>query len=88
MVENFDLSNFILPPADKMAVAVTDSLNDHLDTTRGKRTLQALLSSSLTTAGVNVTTRQAEAVLTTDGPDGAVAIAMGSAAYSIFTDTR
>jgi hypothetical protein len=56
MVEKSDFTNSILPPADKMAVAVTDSLNYHLDTARGKTTLQALLS-SLTAIGVNVTTQ-------------------------------
>jgi hypothetical protein len=52
MVEKSDFTNFSLPPADKMA-AVIDSLNYHLDTTRGKTALQALLS-SLTAAGVDI----------------------------------
>jgi hypothetical protein len=69
-----------------MAVAVTDSLNNHLDIVRGKTTLQALLS-SLTAAGVSVTTHQADAALPIDGPDGFGAIAMGSA-DSTFTGTR
>jgi hypothetical protein len=69
-----------------MAVAVTDSLNYHLDNARGRTTLKALLS-SLASAGVNATTHQAEAALTTDGLDGAGATCM-SLAYSIFTDTR
>jgi hypothetical protein len=87
MAEKFAFTNFILLMAYKMAVAVTDSLNYHLDTARGRTTLQALFS-SLTNAGViNVTTHQAEATLTADGPDRAGAINMGSA-DSTFTDTR
>jgi hypothetical protein len=68
MVEKSDFTDFIFPPADIMAVAVTDSLNYHLDSTRGRTALQTLLF-SLTSAGVNVTTHRAEAALTTDGPD-------------------
>jgi hypothetical protein len=60
MVGKSDFTNFILPPAHKIAVAVTDSLNYHLDNARGKTTLQALLP-PLATAGVNVTTHQAQA---------------------------
>jgi hypothetical protein len=55
MVDKSDFTTLILPPADKMAVVVTDSLNFHLDASLGRTTLQALLS-FLTTAGVNVTT--------------------------------
>jgi hypothetical protein len=77
ILEKFYFTNFILPPADKMAVAVTDSLKYHLDTTRAKTTLQALLS-SLAAHGVDVTTHQAEATLPSDGPNGVGAIAMGT----------
>jgi hypothetical protein len=42
MVDMSDLPNFILPPADKMATAVTDSINYHLDTARGQSSLHAL----------------------------------------------
>jgi hypothetical protein len=69
-----------------MAIAVTDSMKYHLDTSRGRNTLQASLS-SLTSAGVNITTHQSEAALASNGPDGAGALAM-SLADSTFTDTR
>jgi hypothetical protein len=35
MVEKSDFTDFILPPADKMATAITDPINYHLDTARG-----------------------------------------------------
>jgi hypothetical protein len=73
MVETSDFTNFILPSDDKMAVAVTDSLN--LGTARGKTSLPALLS-ALTAAGVDVITNQPKAALTADGTDGVGAIAM------------
>jgi hypothetical protein len=38
MVEKSGFAHFILPLADKMAVAVTVSLNYHLDTTQGRTT--------------------------------------------------
>jgi hypothetical protein len=85
-VEKSDFTNFIRPPANMMAVVVIDSLNYNLDNARGRTTLQALLI-SLTAAGINVTSHQVEARLTTDGPDGAGAISMGSAS-STFTNTR
>jgi hypothetical protein len=39
IVEKSDFANFILPSADNMAVVVTDSMDYHLDTARGKTTL-------------------------------------------------
>jgi hypothetical protein len=68
MVEKSDITNFILPPVDKMAVTATDSLNYHIDIVCGKNTLQALVS-YLTTARVYVTTHHDGAALTTDGRD-------------------
>jgi hypothetical protein len=44
LMETSSFTNFILPPADKMVVVVTDPLNYHIDTPRGKTTLQALFS--------------------------------------------
>jgi hypothetical protein len=77
MVKKSDFTNSILPLAYKMPVAVNDPLNYHFDTARGKTTLQALLS-SLTAAGLDITTLQTEATLTSDGPDGVGAVAMGT----------
>jgi hypothetical protein len=86
MVEHSDLSDYILPPADKMATAVIDSNNCHLDTARGRTCLHNL-SSSLAAAGIDVSNYQIEAALTTGGPEGVGAIAMGEA-DDIFKDTR
>jgi hypothetical protein len=69
-----------------MDVAVTNSLNYHLNIVRGKATLHALLS-SLTAVGLDVTAHQAEAELTTEGPDDFGDIATVSA-DTTFTDTR
>jgi hypothetical protein len=70
LIETSGFTNVNLPPADKMAIAVIDSMNYHLDTARNRTTLYALLS-SLTAARVDVTMHQAKATLTTtEGPDG------------------
>jgi hypothetical protein len=53
LIETSGFTNFILPKANELDAAVTDSLNYHLDTARGTTTLVSLLS-SLTTAGVDV----------------------------------
>jgi hypothetical protein len=57
LIETSRFTNFIVPPADNMVVAVTDSLNYHLDTARGKTTLHALLS-SFTAVGLDVSQHQ------------------------------
>jgi hypothetical protein len=86
MVDLSDLKDFILPPADEIATAVTDSLNYHLGTVKGRTRLHAL-HSSLTAAGIDATIFPTEAALTTDGPDGVGAIAVDNEAAT-FTDTR
>jgi hypothetical protein len=78
-----DLSNFadlILPlVVEQMATAVTDSLKYHLNTAKGHSGLHDL-HSSRKTAGIDATDFPTEAALTTDGPDGVGAIAMGNEA--------
>jgi hypothetical protein len=69
MVENFDFIDCTLPPADKMATPVNDSMNYHLDTARGRTSFHTLYS-SLTAARIDVSKHKAEAALTADGPDG------------------
>jgi hypothetical protein len=86
MIESSGSTNFILPPANKMVMAVTDFLNYRLNTARGRTVLHVPLS-SLTADGVDVTRHQAAATLTTEGLDGVGAIAMGTA-DNTFTDTR
>jgi hypothetical protein len=54
MVDLSDLTDYILPPAYKMARAITDSLNYHLNTTKGRNVLHAMRS-NLTALGINVT---------------------------------
>jgi hypothetical protein len=82
-VETSDFTNFALPPTDKMAVVATDSLMYYFAITRRHTGFHALLS-SITTAGVDVSTHPTEVALTIVGAD---AIAMGSAETS-FTDAR
>jgi hypothetical protein len=82
-VEASDFTNFALPPTDNMAVVATDALTYYFAITRRHTRFHALLS-SLTTAGVDVSTHPTEVALTTVGAD---AIAMGSAETS-FTDAR
>jgi hypothetical protein len=86
MVELYEYTDFVLPPADQMTTTVTDSLNYHLDTTKGRIGLHAL-HSSLTAAGVDASSFPAEAALTTDGPGGVGAIVVGNEAAT-FADTR
>jgi hypothetical protein len=86
MVELSSFSDSILPPINEMATAVTDSLNYHLSTAKGQSVLHDL-HSSLTTAGIDTPGFPTEAALTTDGPDGVGATAVGSEADT-FTDTR
>jgi hypothetical protein len=86
MVETSDFTDFILPPADKMANEITNSINYNIDNVRGRTTLHALYS-SLTTAGVDVSNHQTEVALTADGPDGVGSIAIGNADATV-TDTR
>jgi hypothetical protein len=86
IVEKLDLSNYILPPAQKMATAVVDSINYHRDTPRC-RSCPNTLHTSLTPAGLYVSNYQKEAELTTNGPDGVGAISM-SEADTTFKDTR
>jgi hypothetical protein len=69
-----------------MATTITDSLNYHLDTTRGRTGLHAL-PSTLVTSWIDFTNFPTEAALTADGPDGVEAIAMGNEAAT-FTGTR
>jgi hypothetical protein len=85
MVELSDCTAFALPPADHMATAVTDSLN-YLDTKKGWTGLNAL-HSSLTAAGIGASNFPTEAALTTDGPDGVRAIAIGNETAT-FVGTR
>jgi hypothetical protein len=81
------LSNFILPPADKMATAVTaDFINCHMDTAQGRICLHTLYS-SMTAAGIDDPNHHTEAALTTDGLDGVNAIAMDEADAN-FKDTQ
>jgi hypothetical protein len=86
MVEFSNFADFILPPADQMATAVTHSLRYHLYISKGQPGLHAL-HSSLTTAGVDATGLPTKAALTTDGLDGIGAIALGSEADTC-TDAR
>jgi hypothetical protein len=86
MAEPSNFADFILPPSDHMATAVTDSLNYHLNIAKGQSGLHDL-PSSLTSAGIDATGFLEEAALSTDGPDGVGAIAMGNEAAT-FTDTR
>jgi hypothetical protein len=86
MVEFSKFIDFIPPPVDQMATKVTDSLNYHLNTTKGRTGLQAL-HSSLTAAGIDAASFPSEAALSTDGPDGVRAITMGNEAAA-FNDTR
>jgi hypothetical protein len=86
MVELSDFKGFILPSDDKMFTAITDSLNYHLDTTKGRTGLH-VVHSFLTAAGIDATSFPTEAALTIDGPEGVVAIAMDTE-VATFTDTR
>jgi hypothetical protein len=86
MVELSNFADFILPPADQMVTAVTDSLNYHLNIAKDQSGLHDL-HPSLTIAGIDATSFPTEAALTTDGPDGVGAIAMGNEADTII-DTR
>jgi hypothetical protein len=86
MVELSKFTDFVLPPADHMATTVTDSLNYHLDTTKGRTELHAL-HSSLTAPGVDASSFPTEAALITNGPGGVGAIAVGNEAAT-FADTR
>jgi hypothetical protein len=86
LIETSGFTNFVLPPADIMALAVTDFLNYRLDTARGKTSL-LVLQSSLTATRVDITQHDATATLTTDEPDETGVTAMGTADNSL-TDTR
>jgi hypothetical protein len=79
MVELSNSTDFILPPADHMATAVTDSRNYHPNTATSKSGLHAL-HSSLIAAGIDASSFPTGPALTTDGPDGVGAIAMGNKA--------
>jgi hypothetical protein len=87
MLETFGFTDFILPTAEKMAVAVTYLLSYHLATARGQASPHNLMS-FLTAAGVDVSTHPTEAtILPTDGSYGIGDIAMGSA-EATFSDSR
>jgi hypothetical protein len=92
MVEKTDFSDYILPPADKMATAAIDCINYHRDTAQGQTYTHTLHAhhtrtpSSLTTVGIEVSNYQTEAELSTDGLDEVVAIAMHEA-DATFKDT-
>jgi hypothetical protein len=64
MVEKSDFTNSLLPPADKMATAVIDNINYHIDTARGRNSLHALYP-SLTAAGIDVSQHKTKSALTT-----------------------
>jgi hypothetical protein len=86
MVELSNFTDFILPPSDKISTAATDSLNYHFNTTKGQPGLHALHSSFIA-AGIDASGFPTKVALSTDGPDGVGAIAMGNEAAT-FTDTR
>jgi hypothetical protein len=67
------------PTVDLMATVATNSLNYHLNTAKGHSGLHAL-HSFLTATGIDATGFPTHAALTTDGPDGVGAIAMGNEA--------
>jgi hypothetical protein len=69
-----------------MATTVTNSINYHLDTVRGRSGLHAL-HSTLTAARIDVTNFSTEAVLSANGPDGVGDIAMAKE-DATFYDTR
>jgi hypothetical protein len=48
MAETSDFADLILPPVDNIATVVADSINYHLDTSRGWTSLYFALYSSLT----------------------------------------
>jgi hypothetical protein len=77
MVELSDITDVALPPKHQMVKAVTDSINYHFDTTRG-RSGQHALHSTLTAAKIHVSNLPTEAVVTADGPDGVRATTMGN----------
>jgi hypothetical protein len=78
MVETSDFANSLLSPTDKMATTITDTINYHIDTARGRNNLHALYP-SLTATGIDVSQHQTKSALTINGPDGIGAIAMGDA---------
>jgi hypothetical protein len=86
MIEPSDFADFALLLADHMAIAITDSINYHLDMARGRYGLHALYS-TLMAARVDHTNFPTEAALSADELGWVGAVAMANEAAT-FTDTR